>query len=68
MDTEKTEPDVIAGARKTIKRDRPYILTEILEDEAGDKIANLLSDLDYIYYPIFSNQTGIYSSLFFKSI
>jgi len=51
MDTEGTEPDVLAGMAETLARDRPAIFCEVL---AGTKTADALEErlrpLGYVYY------------------
>lgn len=49
IDTETTEPEVILGALSTIRTKRPSLVVEILTQPVGHKIAELLSDIDYIY-------------------
>lgn len=52
IDVEKFEPQVIEGAQELIKRDRPIIICEILDDDVGVQIDNYFSNWDYCYYHI----------------
>ena len=48
IDTESTEPDVVAGMIRTIIRDRPNIITEVLEGWGSlDTLRGLLQPLGY---------------------
>jgi FkbM family methyltransferase len=48
IDTETTEPDVIAGARETLERDHPVVVCEVLPgDEVADLLNERLEGLDY---------------------
>lgn len=50
IDAEMHEPEVIRGAKKTLARDKPAILIEILNAEIGAEIADLL--IDYALFEI----------------
>ena len=52
IDTESTEPQVLAGMLKTIERDRPQIICEVLPDLTETRIEELLSPLGYSFYRI----------------
>lgn len=52
IDTESTEPQVLAGMLKTIKRDRPNIICEVLPDLTEQRLEKLLVPLDYSFYLI----------------
>lgn len=52
IDTESTEPQVLAGMLKTIKRDRPKIICEVLPDLTEKSIELLLGPLGYSFYRI----------------
>ena len=52
IDTESTEPQVIAGMLKTIERDRPNIICEVLPDLTEQSIEDLLAPLGYSFYRI----------------
>lgn len=47
IDTETTESEVIAGGAKTIKRFRPALVVEILNDKVGSEIESFFKDLNY---------------------
>lgn len=57
IDTESTEPQVLAGMLKTIERDRPNIICEVLPDLTERSIENLLTPLGYSFYRI--TDTGL---------
>lgn len=52
IDTESTEPQVLAGMLKTIERDHPNIICEVLPDLTEKSIENLLTPLGYSFYRI----------------
>ena len=52
IDTESTEPQVLAGVLKTLERDRPQIICEVLPDLTEQSIENLLTPLGYSFYRI----------------
>ena len=47
IDTESTEPEVIAGLRSTIARDRPVIFCEVLATRTEARLQPLLDELGY---------------------
>ena len=49
IDTEGTEDDVLAGMERTIERDRPTIVCEVLPGGPGQAIEETLSKFDYRY-------------------
>lgn len=51
VDTESTEPEVLAGAAETLERERPAILCEVLAGRAtGEALARRLGPLGYRYF------------------
>jgi FkbM family methyltransferase len=51
LDTESTEPDVLAGARATLLRERPAIVCEVLPGRGtGAALEALLAPLGYRYH------------------
>jgi len=52
IDVETHEPEVLAGFREGIRRFKPTILIEVLNDEVGEKIENEIRELNYLYYNI----------------
>jgi hypothetical protein len=52
IDTETHEPEVLAGFRRTLQRDRPTLLIEILNNEVASKVEAIISGLGYRYYNI----------------
>lgn len=49
LDTETTEPAVVAGMLGTLRRDRPAIICEVLDADAGAALQELLDPLGYEY-------------------
>jgi FkbM family methyltransferase len=56
IDTESTEPDVIDGARRSIERDRPFIVCEVLSEAAAAALDDRRKDLGYRSYAL--SETG----------
>ena len=52
VDTETTEPDVIAGAVQTITEHRPWILCEVLANRVEERLTEVMAPLGYHWYPI----------------
>lgn len=52
IDVETHEPAVLRGFHELIKRDRPSMLIEILNEDVASQISALLEGLDYQYYNI----------------
>lgn len=51
MDTETTEPDVLAGMRRVLARDRPWIVCEVLRGRgAEERLAPILEPLGYRFF------------------
>ena len=50
VDTETTEPDVLAGAAATIARHRPWILCEVLHGRRRGEIAEVMAPHGYTWY------------------
>lgn len=51
IDTESTEPDVLVGMLETLRRDRPWIICEVLLGRGAESALNdLLRSLDYRFY------------------
>ena len=50
IDTEATEPQVLEGARKLIKRDQPIIICEVLYGYTEEALHAVLDDLSYKYF------------------
>ena len=50
VDTETTEPDVLAGAATTIARHRPWILCEVLHGRRPGELAEVLAPHGYTWY------------------
>lgn len=48
LDTESTEPDVLAGARAFIEKHRPPIICEVLANRTEKQITEYFRELDYI--------------------
>ena len=53
LDTERTEHEVLAGARATLERDRPDIICEVWPDAGnGRQLEELLHPLGYRFYQL----------------
>ena len=52
LDVETFEGEVLEGLGKYLRAFKPTLLIEILNDEVGQKVANLVGDLDYLYFNI----------------
>jgi FkbM family methyltransferase len=53
LDTERTEHDVLAGARTTLARDKPEIFCEVWPDAGNQKqLENILRPLGYRFYQL----------------
>lgn len=52
LDVETHEPEVLQGLGSYLTRCRPTMLVEILSSEVGEKVEDLLKDLDYLYFNI----------------
>lgn len=50
IDTESTEDKVIAGMEQTLRRDRPIIFCEVIEERPAAAIEKQLRELDYVPY------------------
>lgn len=52
IDVERHEPAAIEGMRKTLRKDRPAVLIEILDDQIGAAVAEQVDGLDYRMFHI----------------
>jgi FkbM family methyltransferase len=52
IDTETTEPDVLAGATETIAKCRPWILCEVLAGRVETRLTEVLAPFGYHWYHI----------------
>jgi FkbM family methyltransferase len=52
MDVETHEPNVLEGYKKFLKQHRPDLLIEVLTDEVGHKLQEILDGLNYHYFNI----------------
>jgi FkbM family methyltransferase len=52
IDTETTEPNVLAGATATIAKHRPWILCEVLSGRVESDLEQVLAPLGYRWYAI----------------
>jgi FkbM family methyltransferase len=52
VDTETTEPDVLAGAMETITKHRPWILGEVLAERVESDLEQVLAPVGYRWYQI----------------
>jgi FkbM family methyltransferase len=56
IDTETTEPMVLAGAKKTIGKFRPIIICEVLQGKTEDALHSAMNNYGYSYYWIYKNE------------
>jgi len=63
IDTESTEPDVIAGGIDLIKSARPFILCEVLAGRTENALMEALRPLNYTYYYLSKREFGIAKSV-----
>jgi FkbM family methyltransferase len=47
LDTELTEPQVLAGMAETLARDRPVVLCEVLSGQTAEALETIFRGLDY---------------------
>ena len=52
IDVETHEPEVLEGMGEYLKKFQPTMLIEILNDEVGQRISQLISGIDYLYFNI----------------
>jgi len=50
IDTETTEPEVLAGARRTIAEHRPWLMVEVLWSLVEDRLHAVMDEFGYTYY------------------
>lgn len=52
IDTETTEPDVIAGATRTLTAHRPWLLCEVLAGRVEERLQEALAPLGYRWFQV----------------
>lgn len=52
IDVETHEPAVLRGFIDILRRDRPSMLIEILNEKVASEVTEIIRDLDYVYYNI----------------
>ncbi len=52
IDVETHEPEVLAGFIDILRRDKPTLLIEILNDQVATRVEELVRGLGYVYYNI----------------
>lgn len=52
IDTEATEPDVLLGCSETIRKNRPWIICEVLAGRTESKLMEVMKPYGYHYYHI----------------
>jgi FkbM family methyltransferase len=52
VDTETTEPDVLAGAQRTLQDVRPWVLCEALHGRTEDRLAEVMRPFGYAWYQV----------------
>lgn len=50
VDTETTEPDVLAGAADMLATHRPWLMVEVLAGRVEDRLEAVLEPYDYVWY------------------
>jgi FkbM family methyltransferase len=50
IDVETHEPEVLEGMIEILRKDKPALIIEILNDEVADKVNRLLSPLHYLFF------------------
>ena len=55
IDVETHEPEVLEGMGDYLKQFKPALLVEILSENEAKKIAELVKDIDYVFYDINEN-------------
>ena len=56
IDTETTEPDVLAGGRELLRKHRPWLLLEVLPGHRREDLITELTPLGYSWYHIIDGQ------------
>jgi FkbM family methyltransferase len=59
IDTEATEPDVILGSSEIIKKNRPWIICEVLAGRTESSLMEVMKVYDYYYYQIDNSMSWI---------
>jgi FkbM family methyltransferase len=54
IDTETTEPEVLAGGSRLLREHRPWLICEVLAGRSESRLTAVLSGLEYRWYPITS--------------
>jgi FkbM family methyltransferase len=52
IDVEATEVDVLEGAQEILRRDHPHIVCEVLSEESGRRLTELLKPLGYSFFEL----------------
>jgi FkbM family methyltransferase len=52
IDVETHEPEVLEGMEEYLKAFQPTLLIEILNDEIGERVQEIIRDIDYLYFNI----------------
>ena len=55
IDVETHEPEVLEGFNKYLSIYRPILLIEILNNEVGQKVNDIITGLDYLFFNIDEN-------------
>lgn len=50
IDTETTEPDVLAGSAEVLRVHRPWLMVEVLAGRVEERLEAVLAPCDYVYY------------------
>jgi FkbM family methyltransferase len=57
IDVEKHEPEVMGGFQKYLKLHQPSILMEILDEEVGNRVQELVDGIPYLYFNLHEKGT-----------
>lgn len=49
LDVETHEPEVLEGARQTLRENHPAVLIEILNEEVAERVTELVKGIPYVY-------------------
>lgn len=61
IDAERHEPQVLAGARETIARNRPHLLVEVLDGSVGRAVMGFAAEMNYELASVVDDRNWILS-------
>jgi FkbM family methyltransferase len=68
IDVESYEPQALQGLEKYLTQHRPSIIIEILDDEVGRGVYNVVKDLNYLFFKVTRNQNLVQSEHLINTI